>query len=65
MGESCKVSIDLPLMVQKVIQDFLLEVSFFLFGMLRHINLCARHLQSARGHRKHKNALHGAFDGRK
>ena len=64
MGKSCTESIDLPLMDQKVVKVFLLEVSYFLFGMPRHNNLCARHLLSARGHHKHENALHGAFDGR-
>ena len=57
MGKKCTVSIDLPLMNQKVVQDFLLEVSFFLFGMPRHNYLCARHPPSARGHHGHK--MHG------
>ena len=56
MGESCTESIDLPLMDQKVVQEVLLEVSSFLFGMPRHNHLCVRHLPSARGHHKHENA---------
>ena len=49
MGESCVESIDLTIMDKKVAKGFCLEVSYFLFGMSRHNNLCTRHLPSARG----------------